>query len=85
MKRFIVTILFFVCVLFLPWWLWFFMGVLFSFVLKDFFEFPIFALFSDLSFSGGVEIFNIPFFLSIVSFLLFLLIEFIRPNIRFSF
>lgn len=85
MKRVIASVLFFVLVLFTPWWVWFFAGLIMVFLFKNYIEFPILALMSDLAFSTNFQsFFNIPYLLAIIALVLYFVLEFIKPNIRLS-
>jgi len=84
-KRFLASVLFFILVLFTPWWVWFFVGLVLAFLFKNYIEFPIFVLFSDLAFGTNFQsFFNIPYLLSIISLVVYFILEFIKPNIRIS-
>jgi hypothetical protein len=84
-KRLLASALFFALVLFTPWWVWFFTGFVLAFLFKNYIEFPIFVLFSDLAFGTNFQsFFNIPYLLSIISLVVYFILEFIKPNIRIS-
>jgi hypothetical protein len=85
MKRVVTSVLFFVLVLFTPWWVWFFTGFVLAFLFKNYIEFPVFVLLSDLAFGTNFQsFFNIPYLLSIIALILYFALEFIKPNIRIS-
>lgn len=85
MKRLFASALFFVLVLFTPWWVWFFVGIVLAFLFKNYIEFPIFVLLSDLAFGADFQsFFNVPYLLSIIAVMVYFIFEFIKPNIRIS-
>ena len=72
MLRIISDLILFLGIFFWPWWVNLLLGGALIFFFRNFYEFLLMALFTDLLYGGAYhKILGIPFFISVVSFFLF--------------
>jgi hypothetical protein len=83
MKRFLLSILFILSPIFIPWWLVLIFGILLILKFNHFYEFVFVAFLIDSIYGKEISFFDNYFIFTIISIFLYIILVKIKENLRY--